>query len=148
MSCKPDSHHTLYEEVALLAKIGAVAQVSDRRWTGQGYEVWTYRYVNQVPLRAGPKALAVNWCELTIVNETTGAVVYHNAWATDHQLTEDTIRPVVAAGRSRWKIENENNNVLKNQGYDLEHNYGHGKQYCRNCGDADRAGFCVTPCSS
>jgi hypothetical protein len=106
-----------------------VAQVSDRRWTGHGYEVWTYRYVNQVPLRAGPKALAVNWCALTIVSETTGEVLYHNAWATDHQLTADTIRPVIAAGRSRWKIENENNNVLKNQGYHLEHNYGHGKQY-------------------
>jgi hypothetical protein len=126
---KPDSQPTLYEEVALLAQIGAVTQVSDRRWTGQGYEVWTYRYVNQVPLRAGPKALAVNWCALTIVGETTGEVLYHNAWATDYQLTADTIRPLVAAGRSRWKIEPENNNVLKNQGYHLEHNYGHSQQY-------------------
>jgi hypothetical protein len=128
-TCKPDSHTTLYEEVALLAKIDAVAQVSDRRWTGQGYEIWTYRYVNQVPLRAGPKALLVNWCELTIVNETTGQITYHNAWATNHRLTAATIRPVVAAGRSRWKIENEGNNVLKNHGYHLEHNYGHGQQY-------------------
>ncbi len=128
-TCKPDSHTTLYEEVALLAKIAAVAQVSDRRWTGQGFELWTYRYVNQVPLRSGPKALQVNWCELTIVQETTGQITYHNAWATDHPLTADTIRPVVAAGRSRWKIENEGNNVLKNHGYHLEHNYGHGQQY-------------------
>ena len=90
---KPDSQPTLYEEVALLAQIGAVTQVSDRRWTGQGYAVWTYRYVNQVPLRAGPKALAVNWCALTIVGETTGEVLYHNAWASDYQLTADTIRP-------------------------------------------------------
>ena len=27
------------------------------------------------------------------------------------------------------KIENENNNVLKTQGYHLEHNFGHGQQY-------------------
>lgn len=128
-TCKPDSHTTLYEEVALLAKIDAVAQVRDRRWTGQGFEIWTYRYVNQVPLRAGPKALLVNWCDLTIVNETTGQITYHNAWATDHSLTATTIRPVVAAGRGRWKIENEGNNVLKNHGYHLEHNYGHGQQY-------------------
>ena len=33
------------------------------------------------------------------------------------------------AGRGRWKIENENNNVLKTKGYHLEHNFGHGKQY-------------------
>lgn len=36
---------------------------------------------------------------------------------------------MVAAGRGRWKIENEGNNVLKNHGYHLEHNYGHGQQY-------------------
>ena len=31
-------------------------------------------------------------------------------------------------GRARWKIENETFNTLKNQGYHLEHNYGHGAQ--------------------
>lgn len=36
---------------------------------------------------------------------------------------------IVAASRSRWKIENENNNVLKNYGYHLEHNFGHGNEY-------------------
>ena len=33
------------------------------------------------------------------------------------------------AARTRWKSENENNNVLKNYGYHLEHNFGHGQQY-------------------
>ena len=32
-------------------------------------------------------------------------------------------------GRARWKIENETFNTLKNLGYNLEHNYGHGKQF-------------------
>lgn len=31
-------------------------------------------------------------------------------------------------GRSRWKIENETFNTLKNQGYQFEHNFGHGKK--------------------
>ena len=35
----------------------------------------------------------------------------------------------MAAGRAGWKIENENNNVLKNRGYHLEHNFGHGKKH-------------------
>ena len=35
----------------------------------------------------------------------------------------------VKVGRSRWKVENETFNTLKNQGYHLEHSYGHGKQY-------------------
>jgi hypothetical protein len=33
------------------------------------------------------------------------------------------------AGRTRWKVENELFNVIKNQGYNLEHSYGHGKQF-------------------
>ena len=32
------------------------------------------------------------------------------------------------AGRSRWKIENETFNTLKNQGYQFEHNFGHGEK--------------------
>jgi hypothetical protein len=35
---------------------------------------------------------------------------------------------IVANGRSRWKVENEGINVLKNRGYSFEHNYGHGQQ--------------------
>ena len=31
--------------------------------------------------------------------------------------------------RSRWKIENETFNTLKNQGYELEHNFGRGCQH-------------------
>ena len=32
-------------------------------------------------------------------------------------------------GRSRWKIENEVFNTLKNQGYHIEHNFGHGHNH-------------------
>ena len=39
------------------------------------------------------------------------------------------MKETVAAGRARWKVENENNNVLKTKGYHLEHNFGHGKKY-------------------
>jgi hypothetical protein len=41
-----------------------------------------------------------------------------------------TCRATLAtAGRARWKIENETFNVLKTKGYNLEHNFGHGKQH-------------------
>jgi hypothetical protein len=129
LTCKQDSHPALYEEVGLLAKMGSVAQVEDRRWTGKGHERWTYHYVQHVPLRGDPKALSVNWCELTVVSETTGETLYHNAFATNHNLNEATVRNTVTAGRTRWKIENEANNVLKNRGYHLEHNFGHGQQH-------------------
>lgn len=130
LTCKPDSHSTLYEEVELLTKVkGAVQTMSVRRWTGHHYEQWTYRWVDQVPLRVGADALRVNWCEITIVREDSGKQSYHSAWITNHELTPQTVVEVVAAGRARWKIENEGFNVLKNQGYNFEHNFGHGQQY-------------------
>jgi hypothetical protein len=129
MTCKPDSHQALYEEVAALNAIGAVTETTDRVWTGHDHEQRTYRYVSHVPLRADAKTLMVNWCEITVVRETTGEVLYRNAFATNLPLSDETVRHVVAAGRARWKVENENNNVLKNQGYHLEHNYGHGSQH-------------------
>lgn len=128
-TCKPESHPALYQEIELLTKAGGVAEVSQRRWNGQRHELWHYRYANRVPLRADLKPLYVNWCEVTITEEATGQLVYRNAWATDHVLTESGLHDFVVAARTRWKSENENNNVLKNYGYHLEHNFGHGQQY-------------------
>ena len=34
----------------------------------------------------------------------------------------------MCGGRARWKVENETFNTLKNQGYQFEHNFGHGKK--------------------
>jgi hypothetical protein len=43
-------------------------------------------------------------------------------------VTADNVVEVAACARARWKIENQSSNVLKNHGYHLEHNFGHGKQ--------------------
>ena len=128
-TCKPDSHSALYEEVALLATLNAVVERTERYWTGQAHEIWIYRYVNDVPLRASSDALSVKWCELTIIQENSGEQLYHNTFVTNHRLTDQNVAAVVTAGRARWKSENENNNILKNYGYHLEHNFGHGEQY-------------------
>jgi hypothetical protein len=50
------------------------------------------------------------------------------SWITDLTLTPDNVYHVMRGGRARWKIENETFNTLKNQGYHLEHNYGHGEK--------------------
>jgi hypothetical protein len=34
----------------------------------------------------------------------------------------------VRNGRARWKTENENHNTLKQHGYHLAHNFGHGQR--------------------
>jgi hypothetical protein len=128
-TCKPDSHLALYQEIELLARLGEVKHLYEHHWNGQTHELWHYRYVNQLPLRADADARQVNWCEVTIVQEETGERLYYNTFATDHPLSDDNVAAIVTAGRARWKIENENNNVLKHYGYHLEHNFGHGEQY-------------------
>lgn len=43
-------------------------------------------------------------------------------------MTARNVDNMTKAGRYRWKIENECFNTLKNQGYHLKHNYGHGNE--------------------
>ena len=52
----------------------------------------------------------------------------HFSWVTKLDITPDNVYEIMRAGRSRWRIENETFNTLKNQGYNFEHNYGHGYQ--------------------
>jgi len=47
---------------------------------------------------------------------------------TDLAVNKRNIAEMVQAARARWKIENETFNTLKNQGYHIEHNFGHGKK--------------------
>ncbi len=44
-------------------------------------------------------------------------------------VSKDNVAAIAACGRARWKIENETFNVMKNHGYELEHNFGHGQQH-------------------
>jgi hypothetical protein len=127
--CKPDSHPALYETVEFLAASGVLGYYQKRRWNGKFGEIYTYRYANQLPLRGDQEALEVNWCELTVTREDTGEQLYKNAFITDFQVLETTVEAIALDGRTRWKVENENNNVLKTKGYHLEHNFGHGSQY-------------------
>ncbi len=127
--CKPQSHMALYEEVELLEKAGGVGTHTYRRWNGRFHEEWRLRYAHHVPLRAGADALFVNWCEVRIYRGDTGNRIYYNTFATNFPVDEQSVRSIVESGRARWKVENENNNVLKNYGYHLEHSYGHGAQY-------------------
>jgi hypothetical protein len=130
-TCKPESHATLYEWVTDLSRNGGVTTVVKVRRTGKKSFTDTWRYVNQVPLRNSDDALMVNWCEL-VTTDAGGKVLFRNAWATSHDITDDNVVELAAAGRARWKIENENNNTLKTKGYHFEHNFGHGKQHLSN----------------
>jgi hypothetical protein len=127
--CLETSHKTLYEWLEFLEKSGEVKTVEKKQWDGRKNLIYRYRYVSRVPLREVESSLEVNWCEVTVINEKTQKIIYQNNWITNHQITENNVEKIVKAGRSRWKVENEGNNVLKNHGYNLEHNFGHGQSH-------------------
>ena len=128
-TCLPESHPALYDWLDYLDGIGEVKTLETSQWNKRSKEIYRYRYVNQIPLRDTQPALLVNWCELTLTRQSDGKVLYKNAFVTRHELTDETVCEVVIAGRSRWKTENENHNVLKTKGYHLEHNFGHGQNH-------------------
>ncbi len=53
----------------------------------------------------------------------------HWVWVTDITLNEENVYQIMRGGRARHKIENETFNTLKNQGYQFEHNFGHGNKH-------------------
>ncbi len=121
--CKPSSH-PLIEEYLTGIDLPVIEQTVKR---GKQRFVHRYRWLPDVPLRDGKDALRVNWFDIEIVN-AKGETTYRNSFVTDLPVGADTVAELAACGRSRWKIENETFNVLKNKGYSLEHNFGHGKQ--------------------
>jgi hypothetical protein len=70
----------------------------------------------------------VNWIGFQIL-DAKRAVNYKTAFVTSLPVTRANVAEIAACGRSRWKIENESFNVLKNHGYELEHNFGHGETH-------------------
>jgi len=125
--CKADSHATLYDWLADFERENQVETLTKVRWDGKHKIVDHYRLMNQLPLRNSDDAMWVNWCEFKSVRDD-GKVLYFNTFVTDYELSTVNVADIVAAGRSRWKIENENNNTLKTKGYHFEHNFGHGKK--------------------
>ena len=79
------------------------------------------------PLNGNDDAPSVNYFAYTLYNE--GKRTYFNSWVTDILIEKKNIEELVRIGRCRWKIENEVFNTVKNHGYHIEHNYGHGKNH-------------------
>ena len=123
-TCKEASHKALYDFID-----GAELdrhEVKVRK--GKTRETHRYRFVKKVPLRDGKDAVLVNWIGFEIL-DAKGAVKYKTALVTSLPVTKADVAEIAACGRARWKIENESFTVLKNHGYELEHNFGHGENY-------------------
>jgi hypothetical protein len=122
-TCKPASHQTITEYLT-----GAELEEYRQSTVTRGKRTTTiYRWLSGVPMRATDDALIVNWFSIEILNGK-GKRTYYNSFITDLPVTTGTVAELAACGRARWKIENETFNVLKSNGYNLEHNFGHGKE--------------------
>jgi len=86
-----------------------------------------YRFINDVPLNNSHPDIRVNYLDYWEVDSNGKEKNF--MWITDITLSRDNVYSVMRAGRTRWKVENETFNTLKNLGYHFEHNYGHGKQH-------------------
>jgi hypothetical protein len=90
-----------------------------------------FSYYHNVPLNDAHHDYRVNVIEYW--EEKPNGKKQHFTWITSFEITKDNVMDLMRAARSRWKIENETFNTLKNQGYNFEHNYGHGKKnLCSN----------------
>jgi hypothetical protein len=121
---KESDHKVLteYVEGTRVLKEASLLEISDIKGRQHVYE-----WINGVPLNGNDDAPIVNYFTYSLYNE--GKRTYYNSWVTDITITEKNIEELSRIGRSRWKIENEVFNTVKNHGYHLEHNYGHGKKH-------------------
>jgi hypothetical protein len=124
--CKPLSHLELYAWVEELERWGGGEQGQWHEGPACRRRFFPERIVRSVPLTAARRT----WGTLVEVweHDRRGQQQDHNAWFTDVEVTADNVTAIVRLGRSRWKMENEQFNVQKNHGYELEHNYGHGQR--------------------
>jgi len=125
VSVKPDSHKSLFKQLEWRTENGQVRHFEredEERGVKQLFQ-WTE---NLFLCSAAPDVkVNVLWFE----EKDKAGKVTRWTWATSLPLTKRTVEKVMKAGRARWKIENEAFNTLKNQGYNFEHNYGHGERW-------------------
>jgi hypothetical protein len=124
LTAKPTDHKHLFEEVEGMRRGKMLDRFQYRDEKGVRY---LYEWVNGVALTAAKETEYVNFIEFRIIKN--GKQTYHSSWITDIEVTKENVKRLVRAARARWKIENEGFNTLKNQGYHLEHNFGHGSNH-------------------
>ena len=122
---KPTDHKILFQWVDELTQLGGGDSLELIDEKGRRHR---YQWVNDVPLNGTKDADHVNFFQYQIVSKKNN-INYKNSWVTDISVNKNNVVTLVKGGRARWKIENETFNTLKNQGYHIEHNFGHGNHH-------------------
>ena len=109
---KPGDHKYMFEWLEAYPRLPCLEFKDEKGRTH------SYRWQNNVPLHGDKDAIAVNFFEYTMKNES-GKKIFRGSWVTDIEMSKQNVEQMTRAGRCRWKIENECFNTLKNQGYHI-----------------------------
>lgn len=132
LGAKEDDHEYLFQKADQEEKEGRSTNIylEDPKDSKKRHNFFI---VNGLPLNKSHPDLRVNLLQYwEIILDESGNEIRTKqktfSWVTDLLITKENVWDIMRAGRARWKIENETFNTLKNQGYNLEHNYGLGKE--------------------
>jgi hypothetical protein len=135
LNVKPGSHEKLFMHIEKWERLKQVKHFSQEEEIGDKVKkkvIHEFQYTNKIILNHSNLNFSVNFIEYW---ETTQWVSpkgklktqkRHFSWVTSIELNDNNLMEVMRGGRARWKIENETFSTLKNQGYEFEHNFGHG----------------------
>lgn len=128
LMAKPSDHQHLFAQVIQASDENRHELLSIRDPLNDSTLLSETQYVEGLAINASNLDTRVNFLQHFEYDPTTGDTRKRFSWVTDIQLAHSDYLHYVRGGRSRWKIENETFNTLKNQGYHYEHNYGHGEK--------------------
>ena len=123
LGVKPGDHEYLFQQIEAAAQAGNITEHTVKI----DQVIHQFRFLNQVPLNKSNQDVLVNFLEYWEIQ--ADGTTQHFSWVTDFEITRENVFTLMQGGRARWKIENETCNTLKNQGYQFEHNYGHGEKH-------------------
>lgn len=112
ITAKEAGHQHLFAQFDQHNESGNVKWLTEKDEQGRQ---WKIGYANGLELNASSAHLKVNMVFTRSTDAQGKEVVY--SYLTNIKLTRKNVGRILSIGRSRWKIENETFNTLKNQGY-------------------------------
>ena len=122
---KPDGNAFLFKRVEQLAEQGLT---EDFKAIGSDGVHRRYRLARNVPLNESNRDVRVDFLDVWEPGSQDKSRRFTFILESVLGLCRERAELWMQGGRSRWKIENEAFNTLKNQGYQFEHNFGHGHE--------------------
>lgn len=128
LGAKPGDHAYLFEQVIEAGDRGEGETVRVASASAEKIVKSETQVINNLALNKSNEDVRVNFLQHHEYDEESGAVSTRFSWISDMEIDRPRILLYQRGSRSRWRVENETFNTLKNQGYHYEHNYGHGRE--------------------